>query len=145
MRIVVQRVSEARVTVEGSVVGAIGPGLLLLVAAGPTDTEASVVALAGKVARLRIFPDDAGKMNRPALDAGAAMLVVSQFTLYAELRKGTRPNFAGAAPPDVAAPLIARFAAALRAHGLVVAEGRFGAYMQVALVNDGPVTLILNG
>ncbi len=145
MRIVVQRVSEARVTVADDVVGAIGPGLLLLVAVGPADTAASVAALAAKVARLRIFPDDAGKMNRSALASGAAILVVSQFTLYGDLRKGTRPSFAGAAPPEVAAPLIAQCAATLRALGLTVAEGRFGAHMQVALVNDGPVTLILDG
>jgi D-tyrosyl-tRNA(Tyr) deacylase len=145
MRVVVQRVSEARVTVAGTEVGAIGSGLLLFVAIGPPDTVASVAALAGKVARLRLFTDDAGKLNRSALDRGAAVLVVPQFTLYGDTRKGTRPNFAGAAPPEVAAPLIAHCVATLRGLGLTVAEGRFGAHMQVALVNDGPVTLILDG
>ncbi len=145
MRIVAQRVTQASVTIDGAVMASIGPGLLLLVGVGHSDTEATALDLAEKVARLRVFGDDAGKMNRSALDSGAAMLVVSQFTLYADTTRGRRPSFVGAAPPDLAAPLVARFAAALAALGLTVAQGRFGAHMQVALVNDGPVTLTLDG
>ncbi len=145
MRVVVQRVSEARVTVDSDITGAIGPGLLLLVGIGQDDAEATVTAMAGKIARLRIFEDVVGKMNRSVLDVGGEILVVSQFTLLGELRKGTRPNFAAAARPEMAAPLIARFVAALRQLGLTVEEGRFGAYMQVTLVNDGPVTIVLDG
>jgi D-tyrosyl-tRNA(Tyr) deacylase len=145
MRVVVQRVSQAQVTVADELVGAIGPGLVALVGIAPGDTPEAVAALAQKIARLRIFPDDQGKMNRSVLDLGAAVLVVSQFTLLGHLRKGTRPDFHGAAPPDLAAPLIDHFAATLRSMGLNVAEGRFGAHMLVSLVNDGPVTLVLDG
>jgi D-tyrosyl-tRNA(Tyr) deacylase len=145
VRIVVQRVAEARVTVAGTTVGAIGRGLLLLVGVGPHDTMALAATLAEKAARLRIFADDAGKLNLAALDINAAVLVVSQFTLYADLSHGRRPSFAGAAPPDLAAPLVAHVATVLRGLGLQVAQGQFGAHMQVALVNDGPVTLILEG
>jgi D-tyrosyl-tRNA(Tyr) deacylase len=145
MRLVVQRVTEARVTVGDSTVGAIGPGLLVLVGIGPADTLAAVTALAQKVATLRVFADAAGKMNRAVRESGGAVLVVSQFTLYAELVKGSRPSFHRAAPPEVAAPLITAFAQALRDMGISVAEGHFGAAMQVALVNDGPVTIIIDG
>ena len=145
MRIVVQRVSEAQVTVDGAVIGAINHGLFLLVGVGPHDTEAIADALADKIARLRIFEDDAGKMNRAALDCGAAVLVVSQFTLYADTSHGRRPSFLGAAPPEIAAPLVERIITTLRALGLTVATGQFGAHMQVSLINDGPVTVILEG
>jgi len=143
MRIVLQRVSEARVTVDDTIIGAIGPGLLLLVGIGPDDTEANAVALADKVAHLRIFEDAAGKMNLALLDMGGAALVVSQFTLYADVSHGRRPSFIGAAPPALAAPLVDRFATALRDLGITVASGQFGAHMRVALVNDGPVTISL--
>ena len=149
MRVLVQRVSAASVTVDGETVGEIGPGLLLLVGITHEDDEAEIALLAGKVANLRIFADEAGQMNRSALDRLAAgepvgMLVVSQFTLYADCRKGRRPSYIDAAPPAVASPAVDRFAAALRDAGLPVATGRFGARMAVALVNDGPVTIWLD-
>jgi D-aminoacyl-tRNA deacylase len=149
MRILVQRVSQASVTVDGETVGAIGPGLLLFVGVTHGDDEPGVTALAAKVANLRLFDDESGGLNRSALDllgeeAEVGMLVVSQFTLYGDLRKGRRPSFVAAAPPAVAAPLVARFVAALAGLGLPVAEGTFGAEMAVALVNDGPVTLWLD-
>jgi D-tyrosyl-tRNA(Tyr) deacylase len=149
MRVLVQRVSAASVTVDGETVGEIGPGLLLLVGVTHEDGEAELGLLAGKVANLRIFADAAGQMNRSALDLFAAgepvgMLVVSQFTLYADSRKGRRPSYIDAAPPAIAGPVVERFAAALRGAGLPVATGRFGAKMAVALVNDGPVTIWLD-
>ena len=149
MRVLLQRVSEARVEVGGEEVGAIGPGFLLLVGVSHEDSPDEAAAMAAKVANLRLFADAAGAMNRSALDLLAAgepvgMLVVSQFTLYADARKGRRPNFAGAARPEVAAPLVEAFAAALGGFGLPVAEGRFGAAMRVSLVNHGPVTLWLD-
>ena len=143
MRAVVQRVSEARVTVAGETVGAIGPGLLVLLGVGHDDDEAAVEHLAGKIARLRIFEDDAGHMNRSVLDTGGAVLAVSQFTLLADTRKGNRPSFIAAAPPERAEPLYETFVEALRALGLEVATGRFGRSMEVALVNSGPVTIVL--
>ncbi len=143
MRAVVQRVSEASVTVASETVGAIGPGLLVLVGVGHDDDAAGAVVLAGKVARLRIFADDAGHMNRSVLETGGAVLAVSQFTLLADTRKGNRPSFMAAAPPEVAEPLYETFVEALRALGLEVAKGRFGASMQVSLVNDGPVTIVM--
>ena len=149
MRAVLQRVAEARVEVAGETVGEIGQGYLLLVGVGHDDGPAEAAALAAKVANLRLFADAAGAMNRSALDLLAAgepvgMLVVSQFTLYADARKGRRPSFTDAAPPAVAAPLAAAFANTLRGFGLPVAEGRFGAAMRVSLTNDGPVTLWLD-
>lgn len=150
MRVLLQRVSRASVTVDGTVVGAIDRGFLLLVGATASDTEADLDYLADKVANLRIFPDDAGAMNRSALDllddpgSNIGMLVVSQFTLYADVRKGRRPSFIGAAPPDRAAPLVAGLAERLRQRGFPVAEGTFGATMAVELVNDGPVTIWLD-
>lgn len=143
MRAVVQRVARAAVTVAGEAVGEIGPGLLVLVGIGPDDDEAAADWLAGKVARLRILADEAGHMNRSVLDTGGAILAVSQFTLLADTRKGNRPSFIGAAPPERAEPLYEHFVASLRGLGIEVATGRFGAAMQVALVNDGPVTIIL--
>lgn len=144
MRAVIQRVRRASVTVGGEVVGAIDAGWLVLLGVGPADTPVEAAWLADKVAQLRAFEDDAGKMNRSVLDAGGGVLVVSQFTLYGDTRKGRRPSFTGAAPPAVAAPLVDRFADELRAVGLPVATGRFGADMQVELVNDGPVTFVLD-
>jgi D-tyrosyl-tRNA(Tyr) deacylase len=145
MRAVIQRVSSARVTVESEVTGEVGRGLLVLLGVGQTDTEADARWLAVKIAALRIFEDDAGKMNRSVVDVSGGILVVSQFTLFASTRKGTRPSFNDAAKPDLAIPLYEAFnrhaAAAL---GRPVATGRFAAKMDVALVNDGPVTLIID-
>lgn len=144
MRAVVQRVSAASVTVDGVVVGQIARGLLILLGVGQGDTRAEAVLLAEKIANLRIFADDAGRFNRSALDIGGAALVVSQFTLYADTRRGRRPSFTDAALPDVAAPLVEMFAAELRARGLAVEQGVFGAHMDVMLHNDGPVTIMLD-
>jgi D-tyrosyl-tRNA(Tyr) deacylase len=143
VRALVQRVTEATVMVGGDVVGAIGPGLCVLVGATHSDTDATARKLAEKVWNLRVFDDDGGVMNRSVADAGGNVLVVSQFTLYADTRKGRRPAWSAAAPPDVAEPLIDVFAQALRDLGATVATGRFRAEMRVALVNDGPVTLML--
>jgi len=143
VRAVVQRVSRASVRVDGEVVGACGPGLLVLVGAGHDDTAETAERLAGKLARLRIFPDAAGRFDRSLLDTGGEALVVSQFTLIADTRKGNRPSFTGAAAPEQAEPLVARVVDALRAEGIGVATGRFGAMMEVELVNDGPVTIVL--
>ena len=143
MRALVQRVTEASVTVDGQVVGQIGPGLLILVCAMPGDDAARAEALAEKIARLRIFRDDAGRMNLALPDAGNAALVVSQFTLAADTSRGNRPGFSGAAPPDLAQALYAHFADHLASLGTRVERGVFGAEMQVALVNDGPVTIWL--
>jgi len=143
MRAVIQRVSRASVTVDGEVVGRIDRGLLVLLGVAPGDTEATADAMAGKVARLRIFADEAGKMNRSVRDVGGAALVVSQFTLLADARKGNRPSFAGAAPPEEARRLYERFCKALAAEGVPVERGVFGAMMAVELVGDGPVTIVL--
>jgi D-aminoacyl-tRNA deacylase len=140
VRVVVQRVTRARVTPGGR----IATGLCLLVGVSAADDDVVAVAAAGKVARLRIFPDDAGRFDRSLLDTGGAALVVSQFTLLADTRKGNRPSFTDAARPEVAAPLVERFAAALRELGVPVETGVFGAHMAVELVNDGPVTIVLD-
>ena len=144
MRALIQRVIEASVEVDGDRVAAIGAGLLVLVAAGSGDGPDAPAQLAGKVARLRIFADSDGRMNRSVVDVGGAALVVSQFTLYADVRRGNRPGFSDAAPPEVGAALVEAFAAELAALGVPVATGRFGAHMHVALVNDGPVTIWLD-
>ncbi len=144
MRAVVQRVSEARVRVDSEVVGEIRAGLLVFLGIGREDTEKDVDFLAGKISNLRIFPDEAQKMNLSLLDSGGAMLVVSQFTLHGDCRKGRRPAFIAAAPPEQAEPLYERFIAHVEKLGLRVAAGRFGAMMEVELVNDGPVTLLLD-
>ena len=144
MRAVVQRVSRAEVRVEDAPVGAIGPGLLVLLGVGPGDGPEEAQLLAEKIVQLRIFNDAEGKFNLSALDVDGAVLVVSQFTLYADTRKGRRPSFLSAAPPAVAEPLVERFMDAVRAKGLTVAGGRFGAHMEVELVNDGPVTIVLD-
>ncbi len=143
MRVLLQRVSSASVTVDGRRTGAIGRGYLLLVAFTHDDTDTTVAWMADKVLGLRLFADDDGKMNRALDEVGGALLVVSQFTLYGDARKGRRPSFVAAAPPDVAIPLYARFIALLAASGMHVATGEFGAMMDVALVNDGPVTIWL--
>ncbi|AFD25288.1 D-aminoacyl-tRNA deacylase [Deinococcus gobiensis] len=143
MRAVVQRVTRATCTVEGRVTGETGPGLLVLLGVAPGDTAGTARALAGRVARLRIFGDDAGKMNRSVQDIGGGVLSVSQFTLFADTRRGNRPSFTGAAPPDQARTLYAEFNAALRDLGLPVGEGVFGAHMVLDLTNDGPVTITL--
>ena len=144
MKAVVQRVSEASVTVGQRAVGSIGRGLLVLLGVEHGDGEREAELLARKVANLRIFEDDAGKMNRSVLDVGGGVLVVSQFTLCADVRKGNRPSFIDAAPPELANPLYARFCDYLAAHGAAVARGEFAAHMAVRLVNDGPVTIWLD-
>jgi D-tyrosyl-tRNA(Tyr) deacylase len=144
MRAVLQRVTQARVVVADETIGAIQRGLLVLLGVARSDTAADVAWLADKVAALRIFNDAQGKMNLSVADVQGAALVVSQFTLYGDCRKGRRPSFIDAAPPEIAIPLYEAFIQALQAQGLPVATGRFGAMMQVELVNDGPVTLILD-
>lgn len=144
MRALVQRVSHARVEVAGETIGACGPGLMILVCAMQGDTEAAAEALAQKIHKLRIFRDAAGKMNLALKDTGGAALVVSQFTLAAETRGGNRPGFSTAAPPAEGERLYLHFAEALRAQGVQVKTGRFGAEMAVHLVNDGPVTIWLD-
>lgn len=138
-----QRVSEARVDIAGSTVGAIGPGLLVLVCAEPDDTEAVGEKLLAKILKLRIFGDEAGKMNRSLQDIGGGLLIVSQFTLAADTKGGNRPGFTGAAPPSLGEALYDAFVKAARAQHPLVQTGRFGADMQVHLVNDGPVTIPL--
>lgn len=144
MRAVVQRVSSASVSVAEERVAEIGAGLLALVAVGRNDSALDAEELARKIIHLRIFPDDAGRMNRSLLDCGGSLALVSQFTLYGDARKGRRPYFGDAASPDVAAPLIEKLAAVARADGVEVACGRFQAHMMVSLVNDGPVTVLLD-
>ena len=145
MRVVLQRVREANVTVEGKVVGEIGLGQLLLVGFQQSDTTDQVEWMADKVVGLRIFPDEAGKMNLTLADVGGSILVVSQFTLYGDVRKGRRPSFIDAAPPETAIPLYDRFVELLEArHPGKVATGEFGAMMDVSLTNDGPVTLVID-
>lgn len=141
MRVLIQRVTQASVTVDAQIVGQTGPGLLILACAMRGDDDAAATALAGRVARLRIFRDDQGRMNRSVLDTGGTALVVSQFTLAADTRSGNRPGFSSAAAPDDGRRLYERFAQALCDLGVPTETGRFGADMQVALVNDGPVTI----
>ena len=144
MRAVVQRVAEARVRVEGEVVGEIGPGLCVLLGVAREDDEDAAERLAGRVARLRIFENDEGKFDRSVLEAGGAVLVVSQFTLIADTAKGNRPRFSEVAPPELAEPLYERFCSALCELGVTVETGVFGARMRVQLANDGPVTILLD-
>ncbi len=144
MRALVQRVSKGAVQVEGETIGAIGAGLVILVGVGEGDTEGDADFLANKVAGLRIFSDADGKFNLSVHDVGGGVLVVSQFTLYADARKGRRPSFVRAAAPEHAEALVARFAAALTAQGLVVETGRFRSHMAVEIHNDGPVTIWLD-
>src|SRR2546423_9828385 len=144
MRVLLQRVSRTSVAVNGEIVGQIGQGLLVLLGIGHGDSEAQIKTLTEKIVHLRIFEDDAGKMNRSLLDIGGEALVVSQFTLYADMRRGRRPGFTDAAPPAIAEPLVERFKEAIAAYVLKVVGGIFGAYMQVERLNDGPVTLWLD-
>jgi len=144
MRSVVQRVSRAKVTVEGAITGEIGPGLMILLGVGREDTSAVASSMAEKVANLRIFEDDQGKMNRSLLDVQGSALVVSQFTLYGDARGQRRPSFISAAPPDQAKQLYEVFAAALQGLGINVRTGIFQAMMSVELVNEGPVTILLD-
>jgi D-tyrosyl-tRNA(Tyr) deacylase len=143
VRALVQRVTSASVTVDDEIVGAIDNGFLVLVGVTHDDGDATAAKLASKVANLRVFDDDEGVMNRSLLDTGGAALVVSQFTLYGDTVKGRRPSWVAAAKPEVAEPLVESFTRELAALGVPVATGRFRAEMQVALVNDGPVTLLL--
>jgi D-aminoacyl-tRNA deacylase len=143
VRAVIQRVTDARVSAGEETVGRIGAGICVFLGVGKEDSERSAATLADKIKNLRIFEDPEGKMNRSIIDAGGALLVVSQFTLYGDCRKGNRPSFTGAAPPAEADRLYQGFVARLRAAGLTVATGRFQARMNVTLVNDGPVTFYL--
>ncbi len=144
MRALLQRTTGADVRVEGDVVGSVGQGLVVLLGVGPADDESTAVALARKIAELRIFRDETGKTNRSLLDIGGSALVVSQFTLYADTRRGRRPGFTGGAAPAIAEALYERLCEALRGLGVIVATGRFGAEMAVNLVNDGPFTIWLD-
>ena len=143
MRIVLQRVSQARVSVDDQVIAEIGPGLLLLVGIGPTDGEEQGRYLAEKIANLRIFEDQEGKMNRSLLDVGGGAIVVSQFTLFADTRKGRRPSFTNSAHPLIAEPLVKRLTSFLGEQGIPTQSGEFGAHMLVEIANDGPVTIYL--
>ncbi|MEO8288223.1 MAG: D-aminoacyl-tRNA deacylase [Chloroflexota bacterium] len=144
MRAVIQRVQHASVVVDGEVVGKIGPGLLVLLGVGKDDTEEDARFLSGKVANMRIFSDADGKFNLGLSDVGGSVLLVSQFTLYADTRKGRRPSFTDAAAPDVAERLVLRCAELFHAAGIPVEMGRFGAHMEVSLLNDGPVTILID-
>jgi D-tyrosyl-tRNA(Tyr) deacylase len=144
MRAIVQRVSRAQVTVDGEIIGQIGPGLLVLLGVGRDDTEADGAYLAEKIAGLRVFEDDAGKMNRSLTDIGGGVLAVSQFTLYGDVRRGKRPSFDAAAPPEKARELYEFFVEKIRAAGLRCQTGRFQVEMKVELVNEGPVTILLD-
>lgn len=143
MRAVVQRVSRASVVVEGETVGEVGNGLLVLLGVAPEDDDETARAMAAKIVKLRIFGDEAGKMNRSVLDVGGGILAVSQFTLLADTRKGNRPSFVGAAAPEQAEELYETFCLAAAEAGATVEQGIFGAHMDVRLTNDGPVTIVL--
>jgi len=144
MRTVVQRVSRASVDVDGEAVGRIEAGLLVYAAAAPDDADADIRYIADKVAHLRVFPDDEGKMNRDVGQSGGAVLLVSAFTVQADARRGRRPSFDSSAPGEVAEPLIEKLAAEIRSYGLAVETGRFAAHMHVAAVNDGPICILLD-
>ena len=144
MRALIQRVAHASVAVDGETVGAIEQGLLVLLGIAPGDGDREVDWMVRKIAGLRIFPDDAGRFDRSVVDVGGSILLVSQFTLFGDCRKGRRPNFSGAARPEHAAPMCDRVRDAFRAAGIVTEQGRFGADMKVSLLNDGPVTLMLD-
>ena len=144
MRVVIQRVREGRVSVEGETIAEIGNGLVILTGIGPEDGEPQAAYLAEKIANLRIFADAEGKTNLSCLDVGGEAIVVSQFTLYADTRKGRRPSFINAAPPEIAEPLVERFADMLRGQGVPTQMGQFGASMLVEIDNDGPVTIVID-
>jgi len=141
MRVILQRVSHGRVSVDGRTLAEIGPGLVILLGVGPQDGEEQIRYLVEKIANLRIFGDEQGKINRSVLDIGGRAIVVSQFTLYADTRKGRRPSFTDAASPEIASPLVDRFAELLNDQGVPTQTGEFGAYMLVEIANDGPVTI----
>lgn len=141
MRLVIQRVSSGRVSVAGQTIAEIGAGLVILLGVGPDDSEEQARYLVEKIANLRIFEDEQGKINRSLLETGGSAIVVSQFTLYADTRKGRRPSFTDAAPPEIASPLVERFAELLRGQGVPTQTGEFGAHMLVEIANDGPVTI----
>jgi D-tyrosyl-tRNA(Tyr) deacylase len=143
MRVLLQRVSNGRVSIDDRVVAEIGPGFVILLGIAPDDDQEQIDYLANKIANLRVFEDAEGKMNRSLLDVGGQSIVVSQFTLYADTRKGRRPSFTNAAPPEIASPLVDQFAEALRAQGVPTQTGEFGADMLVDIANDGPVTIWL--
>ena len=143
MRVVIQRVRAGKVLIEGETIAEIGKGLVILTGIGPEDGEAQAKYMAEKIATLRIFQDEEGKTNLSCLDVGGEALVVSQFTLYADTRKGRRPSFINAAPPEIAEPLVDRFAELLRQQGVSTQTGQFGAEMMVEIHNDGPVTILL--
>lgn len=143
MKAVVQRVTMGRVSVDGETLGEIGPGLVVLLGIGQGDGDEQARWMAHKLANLRIFADDCGKMNRSLLESGGQLLLISQFTLYGDAQKGHRPGFSGAAAPEVAAPLVEKVASYLREEGVTVATGRFQAHMRVDICNDGPVTILL--
>jgi len=144
MRLILQRVTSGKVTVDGKPIAAIGPGMVILLGIAHTDGETQAHTLAEKVTHLRIFEDDQGKLNRSILEVGGQALVVSQFTLYADTRKGRRPSFTDAALPDIARPLVERFVTILRELGVPTQTGEFGAHMLVEITNDGPVTILLD-
>ena len=144
MRALIQRVESSDVRIGGEIIGAIGPGMTVLLGVGDADTADDALLIARKIATLRIFEDDAGKINRSIHDAGGAILLISQFTLYADCRKGRRPSFVHAALPDIAEPLVMRVVTALRDEGIRVETGRFGAEMRVTIVNAGPLTIWLD-
>lgn len=144
MRVVIQRVSKGSVSVDGETIAEIGGGLIILTGIAPEDDEAQAQYLAEKIANLRIFPDENGKTNLSCLDVGGEAIVVSQFTLYADTRKGRRPSFVRAAPPEIAEPLVERFAELLRARGVPTQMGEFGAEMLVEIHNHGPVTIVID-
>lgn len=141
MRVVLQRVKRGSVIVKGRKVAEIGSGLILLLGIAPQDSEQQAHYLANKIANLRIFEDEAGKMNRSVLEVGGEAIVISQFTLFADTRKGRRPAYIGAAPPEIASPLVDRFAELLSIEGVPTQKGEFGAMMEVEIINDGPVTI----
>lgn len=143
MRVVLQRVRRGRVSVAGRTVAEIGPGMVILLGVGPQDGEEQIAYLTEKIVHLRIFEDEAGKINRSLLEVGGSAIVVSQFTLYADTRRGRRPSFTEAAPPELAAPLVTQFAQRLQALGAPTQTGQFGAHMLVEIENDGPVTIWL--
>jgi D-tyrosyl-tRNA(Tyr) deacylase len=144
MRALIQRVTSSEVRVGDETIGTIGPGMTVLLGVGDTDTTDDALLIARKIATLRIFEDDAGKINRSIHDVGGAILLISQFTLYADCRKGRRPSFVHAALPEIAEPLVSRVISALQEDGLRVEMGRFGAEMRVTIVNDGPLTIWLD-
>jgi len=143
MRVILQRVSQGSVKVDGETIAKIDRGLVILVGVGPEDGAEQIDYLVNKIANLRIFEDEEGKINRSILDVGGSAIVVSQFTLYADTRKGRRPSFTKAAPPEIADPLIDKFAASLQAAGVATQKGEFGAHMLVEIHNDGPVTIVM--